>query len=141
MNADLNRAIALLSEGHYTCVACKGELLHTATFRGVKPLVRWLDERTDLSGFSAADKVVGKATAYLYCLLGVRAVHAYVMSTAAMEVLRTHGIDARCDKEVPGIINRTGDGPCPFEAAVWDIHDPDEALDAIVRKMTEMNIR
>ena len=141
MNADLNRAIALLSEGHYTCVACKGELLHTATFRGVKPLVRWLDERTDLSGFSAADKVVGKATAYLYCLLGVRAVHAYVMSTAAMEVLRNHGIDARCDKEVPGIINRAGDGPCPFEAAVWDIHDPSEALDAIVRKMTEMNIR
>ena len=138
MNADLNRAIALLSEGHYTCVACKGELLHTATFRGVKPLVRWLDDQTDLTGFSAADKVVGKATAYLYCLLGVRAVHAYVMSTAAMEVLRNHGIDARCDKEVPGIINRAGDGPCPFEAAVLEIQDAHDALTAIRNKRRQM---
>lgn len=141
MNADLNRAIALLTQGEYTCVACKGDLTHTATCRGVKPLVSWLDESTDLRGFSAADKVVGKATAYLYCLLGIRAVYAQVMSSAAMGVLRGHGIVIRCEKEVPGIINRRGDGPCPFEAAVWDIQDPTLALEAIHRKQVEMNIR
>ena len=141
MNHDLNRAIALLTEGNYTCVVCREEITYTATFRGVKPLVNWLDEGVDLTGFSAADKVVGKATAYLYCLLGVRAVHAHVMSTAAMEVLRTHGIDSRCEKEVPCIINRRGDGPCPFESAVWDIQDPALALEAIHRKQIEMNIR
>ena len=121
MNTDLTRATALLNEGDYTCVACKGNTTYTATNRGVKPLVHWLDEKTDLAGFSAADKVVGKATAYLYCLLGVKAVYANVMSTAALQVLQSHGIDASCGKEVPGIINRKGDGPCPFEAAVWDI--------------------
>lgn len=141
MNHDLNRAIALLSEGNYTCVACHGDQTYTATFRGVKPLVNWLDDGVNLTGFSAADKVVGKATAYLYCLLGVRAVHAHIMSTPAMEVLRSYGIDAACDKEVPGIINRQGNGPCPFEAAVWDIHDPAAALEAIHHKQIEMNIR
>lgn len=141
MNYDLNRAIALLTEGNYTCVVCRDDITYTATFRGVKPLVNWLDEGLDLTGFSAADKVVGKATAYLYCLLGVRAVHAQVMSTPAMEVLRAHGIDSRCEKEVPGIINRQGNGPCPFEAAVWDIQDPALALEAIHRKQIEMNIR
>ena len=73
---DLNRARALLTEGGYTCVLCRGEVFHTATHRGVKPLVDWLDSGLDLRGFSAADKVVGRATAFLYVLLGVRAVHA-----------------------------------------------------------------
>lgn len=141
MNTDLTRAISLLNERDYTCVACKENSIYTATHRGVKPLVQWLDEKTDLTGFSAADKVVGKATAYLYCLLGVKAVYAHVMSTAALQVLQSHGIDASCSKEVPGIINRKGDGPCPFEAAVWDITDPQQALIAIHKKQTEMSIR
>ena len=141
MNSDLSRAIALLSQGELTCAVCRGELCYTAVLRGVKPLVQWLDDGTDLTGFSAADKVVGKATAYLYCLLGVHRVYAHVMSTAAKDVLRRHNIEAHCAKEVPSIINRKGDGPCPFEAAVWNIDDPVMALDAIHRKQLEMNIR
>lgn len=135
---DLNRARALLTEGGYTCVLCRGEVFHTATHRGVKPLVDWLDSGLDLHGFSAADKVVGRATAFLYVLLGVRAVHALVMSTPAKEVLVANGITALCDREVSGIINRRGDGPCPFEEAVLGITDPAEALAAIRKKQFAM---
>ena len=131
----------LLNEQGYTCVLHQDGHILTATERGVKPLVRWLSENAQVQGYCAADKVVGKATAYLYCLLGVKAVYAQVMSTAAMDVLRSQGIEVRCGKEVPGIINRRGDGPCPFEAAVWTITDPREALDAIHRKQEEMGIR
>ncbi|MBQ7098203.1 MAG: APH(3') family aminoglycoside O-phosphotransferase [Oscillospiraceae bacterium] len=131
---DLNRARALLTEGSYTCVLCRGEIFHTATQRGVRPLVDWLDSGLDVRFFSAADKVVGRATAFLYVLLGVSAVHALVMSTPAREVLEANGITALCDREVPGIINRRGDGPCPFEETVLGITDPGEALIAIRRK-------
>lgn len=131
---DLNRARVLLREGGYTCVLCRGEIFHTATLRGVRPLVDWLDSGLDLRGYSAADKVVGRATAFLYVLLGVSAVHALVMSTPAKEVLEANGITALFDREVPGIINRRGDGPCPFEEAVLGIRDPGEALIAIRRK-------
>lgn len=131
---DLKRARALLSEGGYTCVLCRGDAVHTATARGVRPLVDWLDSGLDLRGFSAADKVVGRATAFLYVLLGVRAVHAPVMSTPAREALEANGITALCDREVPGIINRRGDGQCPFEEAVLGITDPMEALSAIRKK-------
>ena len=140
MNKDLSRARELLAAGGYTCVMCRGDAVFTATARGVRPLVNWLDSEEDFRGFSAADKVVGKATAYLYCLLGVRAVHAAVMSTPAMEVLNTYGVAASCDREVPGIINRRGDGPCPFEAAVMDNPTPAEALIAIRAKQKEMGI-
>ena len=135
---DLKRARALLNEGGYTCVLCRGEVFHTATHRGVRPLMDWLDSSLNLKGFSAADKVVGRATAFLYVLLGVRAVHALVMSTPAKEVLVANGICALCEREVSGIINRRGDGPCPFEEAVMGITDPAQALKAIRKKQFAM---
>lgn len=140
MHEDLTLAREALESGNYTCVLRKGDCVHTATARGVKPLVNWLDSGVDFSGFCAADKVVGKATAFLYCLLGVKAVYAAVMSTPAKGVLEANGIAALCGREVDGIINRRGDGPCPFEAAVWNISEPREALRAIRAKQREMGI-
>lgn len=139
-NQDLSHAKQMLNDSNYTCVLCKDEETHNATARGVKPLVQWLHSGQDLSGFSAADKVVGKATAFLYCLLGVNAVFAHVMSQSALDVLQKQGIYAEFDTLVPHIINRKGDGICPFEEAVLSIKDPDTALTAIHSKMQEMGI-
>ena len=130
----------LLNEQGYTCVLHKDGHVLTATERGVKPLVRWLSEHAQVQGYCAADKVVGKATAYLYVLLGVRAVHAQVMSRSAADVLERHGIRAEQDTLVENIINRTKTGICPFEAAVLEIHTPEEALAAIHQKMDDMGI-
>lgn len=139
-HTDLSTAKKLLGSGMYTCVLCKGDAVLTAVERGVKPLVRWLTEGTDLRGFSATDKVVGKATAYLYCLLEVKEVHALVMSAAAAQVLEENGITATQERLVENIINRQGTGICPFEAAVWNIADPHDALIAVREKMAQMNI-
>lgn len=136
----METARKILEQNHYTCVLHRSGTIHTATERGVKPLVRWLTEGIDVRGFAAADKVVGKATAYLYVLLGVKEVYAHVMSISAAEVLTCHGITASQGKLVENIINRQGTGICPFEEAVLEIRTPAEALTAIRRKMTEMNI-
>lgn len=135
---DLINARFHLDSGSYTCVLCKGDAVHFATERGVKPLLSWLDSGMDLRGYSAADKVVGRATAFLYCLLGVKSVYANVMSRPAAAVLEAHGIDAHWGKLVEGIINRRGTGPCPFEAAVLDIRDSREALNAIRAKTKQL---
>ena len=138
MSNDLIRARSLLDTGSYTCVVCRGEAVHTATERGVKPLLSWLDAGLNLGGFSAADRVVGRATAFLYCLLGVKEVYAGVMSRPAAEVLRSHGIAAEAGQLVEGIINRKGTGPCPFEAAVMEITDAEKALTAIRERLARM---
>lgn len=137
---DLLAAKAMLEQGRHTCVLCRDDAVHTATERGVKPLVRWLTENLDAKEFSAADRVVGRATAFLYRLLGVKEVYAHVMSRAAAEVLRSGGIEFSCGTMVENIINRQGTGICPFEAAVLKIEDPDLALNAIRDKMAQMNI-
>lgn len=138
MEQNLQKALELLNSGDYTCVVCREDLVYTTSQRGVAPLLDWLDSGTDLKDFSAADRVVGRGAAFLYCLLGVREVYARVMSHPAAEVLRSHGISAQAEAFVAGIINRAGTGPCPFEAAVMDIQDPQEALNAIRSKRRQL---
>ena len=138
--SDLSRAKKLLAEGGYTCALCRGESEYTSEQRGVKPLVQWVEQGTDLVGYSAADKVIGRATAFLYVLLGVRAVYARVISRTALEVLTAADIAVEYRDAVPNIINRQGDGICPFEAAVLDIDDADKAYAVIREKMRQMGI-
>ncbi|MBQ0134082.1 MAG: DUF1893 domain-containing protein [Clostridiales bacterium] len=136
---DLEKARELLLQGNYTAALCRdGEVL-TSTLRGVKPLLDWIDEGRKLTGWSAADRVVGKAAAFLYVLLGVERVWASVMSHRAAQVLRSHGIEALCDTEVEKIENRTHDGYCPMETAVWDIDDPVEARATVIVRLRELN--
>ena len=137
---DLQKAKALLDEGQYTCVLCCGDTIHTATARGVKPLMQWLHSGQDFTGFCAADKVVGKATAYLYVLLGAQAVYSRVISSSALAVFQSSGIRAEYTALVPYIINRKGDGICPFEEAVLAIDNSRDALSAIQNKMNALGI-
>lgn len=136
---DLETAKKLLKDHGFTCVLVQGEALHTSFDRGVKPLLGWLEEGCVRPGFAAADKVVGKATAFLYCLLGAKAVYADVMSDAAMEVLTQNGIDASCGKQVDYIRNRQNTGMCPMEEATRNINSPEEAPDAIRAKLKMLN--
>ena len=129
MNNDLHCARTLLEEENYTCVLCHGNEVHTSTARGVRPLLELPQQ--DWSRFSAADKVIGKATAFLYVRLGIRAVYAPVISQSALLVLQRSGIEVFYDMVVPAIFNRSRTGFCPMETAVKDIDDLDKALTAI----------
>ena len=141
MSADLTRACALLAEGEYTVVLCRGDVTHTDTRRGVAPLLALLDAATDVSDFSAADKVVGKGAAFLYLRLGVAEVYAPVMSEGAYALLTAHGVAVTCDTRVPAIRNRAGDGICPMEQAVTGITDPVTAESAIRARLAQLLAR
>lgn len=132
---DLQKARQLLASGDYTCVLCHDGTAHTSTRRGVAPLLELIDSGANVAGFSAADKVVGKATALLYCYLGVTAVYAHIISASAAEVLTQNGIALEFGTQVPFIRNRPGTGRCPMEQATETIDDPTEALTVIRRTL------
>lgn len=138
MSADLEKAQEILAQTGSTCVLCRDEIIYTSTMRGIRPLIDWLESGEDTCGFSAADKVVGKAAALLYCLLGVRRVHGNVMSQTAVKVLRRHGIEAYWDRLAENIRNRAGTGLCPMEEATMHIDDPDEALPVILATLANL---
>lgn len=138
MKTNVKKAIEILNKGEYTCVLCGEDTVYTSMERGVKPLLDWLDDHKEFKGFCAADKVVGKAAAFLYVLLGVETVYAPVMSRGAIDILERYDIRFFYDCSADKIINRAGTGICPMEETVWDISNPEEALKAIKIKLTDL---
>jgi len=132
--SDLERARRdLSSRDTVKCVLRCGERSYESEKRGVAPMLDFLEQGIDLHGFSAADRVVGRATAFLFVLAGITSVFGEVVSEGAYELLAKHGIPCEAQKVVPYIINRKGDGQCPMERAVLGIEDPEEAYRAVLQ--------
>ncbi len=126
MNRDLENCKSVLHAEGCTCVARQDGQLYTATERGIRPLMQWLESGI-LHGAVLADKVIGKAAAFLLEKGGVTAIYADVISVPAAEVLERADIPYSFRTKVPYIQNRTGNGMCPMESAVLSVKDADEA--------------
>jgi hypothetical protein len=138
MEEALIQAKTILDTEGCTCVLCGQGTLYKSTQRGIRPLLELLDAGQDVAGCCAADKVVGRATAFLYCLLQVKAVYGAVMSLPALEILQDHRIEARYGCTTPAIRNRSGDGFCPLETATRNLRDPQDALEAIRETLKDL---
>jgi len=135
MTKETEKAASLLRSGNYTCVLIKDSSIYTSTERGVKPLLDIIIAGNQYDGCVAADKVIGKAAAFLYVLIGAREIYAGIISKAALAVLREHGIDVSCDLEVDAIRNRTNTGFCPMEQATSETSSLEEAFMIIKEKV------
>ena len=138
MNSNLEKARKLLTVGGYTCVFVSDNDVITSRERGVAPLLKLYDSGSRLSDFSAADKVVGRAAAFMYVLLGARYLYAEAVSKPALEILTREGISTDYGQLVENIQNRRGDGICPLESATMPCTAPDEALVKIREKLADL---
>ena len=138
METNLTKAKELLKSGNYTCVVTNGEDVFTSTERGVKPLLSWFDDGEDFSGFVVADKVVGKAAAFIYVLFGVSHVYADIMSEKATDVFEKYDVEYTYGILVDAIKNRTNTGYCPMEQAVINISSPFDAVTAIEETLEKL---
>lgn len=138
ISINLQNAIDILTKGGHTCVLTNGDEIYTSKERGIKPLIYWLEDGKSKRDFSAADKVVGKAAAFLYVLLEVREVYAKTISEPAINVLKSHNIGVHYDTKADYIKNRTNTGRCPMESAVLGVKGPDEALAVLKEKLQAM---
>lgn len=134
------KAKNILIENDYTCVLYLNGIEYHSTFRGVKPLIDFLESGIDFSDFYAADKVVGAGAAHLYVLLKVKAVWAKVISEKAKKILQENNIAVSFETQVPYIINRTGDGACPIETAVMGISNSNDAFVTIKQILKKLII-
>ena len=134
---DLQNAKSRLIGDVTVCLA-KDDSVITSARRGFAPLIELCENENSYVGYSAADKIVGKAAALLYVYMGIKAVYAEMLSVAAENVLRDNGIAYEYGEKVDRIINRKGDGPCPMEHAVANISSPQEALEAVKQKLKSL---
>ncbi|WP_273446978.1 DUF1893 domain-containing protein [Thermophilibacter provencensis] len=134
---DLARAL-LIANKDATLVAVRGDEIVVCRDRGVKPLLKMVAEGRSLKGFSVADKVVGKAPALLYAVLGPEAVFSPVMSWTGRAVLLAAGIFVSHDVLVPHISNRAKSGQCPMDESVTNIWEPYEAVSVLEERARQM---
>ena len=109
--------------GHTICLCKDGKLL-TSDKRGISPMMDFIEEGRDVAGYSVADKIVGKAAAFLFVLARVREVYAEVLSAEGKRVLDENGIPCSFSALTDKIINRKGDGMCPMETLVQEENEP-----------------
>lgn len=131
----LEKAKTLLKKGGHTCVFITNGGVFTSDERGIKPLLDVLNSDMDTANAVVADKVVGKAAAFLYVLMKIETLYAQTVSEPALFVLKRAGIKVEYDTLVPSIRNRAGTGRCPMESAVWKIDDAQEARKILENKV------
>lgn len=130
---DLQLAKTSLS-GHSLCLCKDGNLIFSDK-RGISPLMDFIAENRDLSGYSAADIVVGKAAAFLMIKCGIKEVYARVISQAAASIFTQYAVPFSFDTITEKIINREGTDICPMEKTVMDIKLPDVAYEKLKEKL------
>lgn len=124
-------------EGHSICLCKNGEYF-TDDGKGISPMVRFLEEGKDLTGFSAADQIVGKAAAMLFVKAGIISVYGKTMSESGKEYLEANNIPCSCDILTDRIINRQGTDICPMEKAVAGTNDVNEGCKALVLELRKL---
>ena len=143
--ADINamdKARSLLEEPGCTFAAASSDQEITSVERGIRPVLglitRFGKNGRGMAGWSVADKVVGKAPALLYTMLGPDEIYAGVVTETAADILKDAGIRLTYDVMTDKILRRDGKDLCPMEKTVMSIDDPEEALSAVRIKSEQL---
>ena len=123
-------------EAEDTLWVCQaGDILFRSVEKGIKPLLACIQEFAPCpEGITVCDRVVGNAAALLLKKVFCAKVYSVVGSELAMGSLERLGITYSFSTEVPYIINRAGDGMCPFEKASIG-KSPDEFYQLVKEKL------
>ncbi len=106
-----------------------GTILGIEHGQGVQPLWDFLNRLgEDAQKATLADKIVGRAVAFIAVNFGLRCVFGEILSDGARSILAENRICWKAERQVPLILNRAGDGPCPIEKGLRTISDPEKAL-------------
>jgi len=120
-----------LLENNLTCVITDDKnIVYTSYERGVTPLVIFILK--DLKGnFYLADKVIGKAAAYLCVKANIKHVFTTVISYAAIKIFKQYNISYEYEQVVSAIQNRNRDGNCPMEQLAVGVEDYNKMFDKV----------
>lgn len=123
--------------GHTICLCKDGNCLYSEK-RGIAPMMNFIESGADLTGYSVADIVVGKAAALLFIKCGIQKVFAKTLSQKGKRVLDMYGVEYEYETLAENIINRTGTDICPMEKAVMNTDNPEEAYIVLKNKLLSL---
>jgi hypothetical protein len=123
-----------------TCIImCKDQIVFTSKEKGVKPMMDYYEEhgRSD-EHLLVIDRIMGKGAVILADLIGANQIITPKISEVAVDYAHKVEIEVFCEKIVPYIINRTGDGRCPIESAVIDVDETKQGYQMILQTLASL---
>ena len=106
---------SFLKSGDTIRVISPGGTVFRSQKRGISPRLNYIEQSPLMEEVIVLDKVTGNAAALLMKKACCREVLSSLGSELAAETLKRFGIVRHFMKTVPHIINREGNGMCPFE--------------------------
>lgn len=124
-------------------VAVKGgDVIGSGRGKGILPLLNLVDELgPELEGGSVADRVIGRAAAFILLQAKVKGVFGQTLSTEAESLLQAAGLEVAGDERVPFIMRPDGLERCIMEQQVLGITEPAEAVDRLRRFVERLHNR
>ena len=136
----LEKAKANLGKNGSVCVIVDSRdgAVYSSDQKGIRPLMNWLEKSPEiLKGSYAADRVIGKAAAFLMIHGGIKEVFAEIVSQSALDCFSAFNVPCAYEKKVPRILNRDQSGLCPMESCCMELSDPEEAFQTLRKKLAE----
>ena len=140
MHPDLEKAKSALKSENCTCVLALGNVIFRSSESGLKPLMDWMYSGNNYMGFMVADKIVGRAAAFIIIAMGIREVYAEVISESAKKLLENNQISVTAETVVPEILNADKTDVYPLDKAVEGIENAADALMPIELAIVRMNL-
>ncbi len=141
MNENFDRAKQIITGSDVVFAYVCGHEEIVSSAKGIGFVASLCDEKRDLSRGVVADKIVGKAAAMLFVLLGVKVVYAEVLSMGGKAVFERYGVEFSYGVLTESIQNRKGDGLCPMENAVKNTDKPKEAHRAVNEALAHLRLQ
>lgn len=130
---DGKKMLDLLNEKDISLIVWNNDSLSEYNQIGVKDLLYLVQNEPErLKDAIVADKVIGKGSASLMILGGVKEVYTNAVSIPARKFLEQAGIKLFAKEDIPMIINRDRTGQCPLETRLNEVTNPQDCLPIII---------
>ncbi len=130
---NLDQAISQLN--NHSIVLIDEKEIIVSDQKGIIPLLELINSNKELSNFSIADKVVGKAVAILILKANIKNVYAKTLSVSAKNLLEKRHINVKYSFLVDVIKNKDNTDICPMEKAIANIDDIEEGYRILKEKV------
>lgn len=136
----IEKAKKILIENDAKAVLVSKEKEIISYKNGVIFLYEEVKNNKNYKDYVLADKLIGKAAAYLIVLLNIKVVFTFLISNSAKEIFDKYHIKYSFYKDTDKILNNSETDLCPMEKATNNDDSPILAYLHIETKLKELNL-
>lgn len=134
---DLEKAKEIFYSEDYSFVLVKNEDIISSSQKGIMQIVELIESGKDFTDYSMCDRITGRAVAFLYVIMGLKAVHSVKMTKLATNILDRAEIKFSADEYIEKVLDSELKNTDRFENAVIHSGSAITALEDIKKELAK----